>query len=587
MCGIIGYKGSKNAIEIVLNGLKRLEYRGYDSWGIASKEQGKINVAKKVGKIGAITTKDTKLNPSGLAIGHTRWATTGRVSEENAHPHLSMDNKIAVVHNGIVENYQELRDELKKKGYKFKSETDTEVIPMLIQEGLSKGISFRDALLSALKRIEGSFAVVAINTQNNEIGFGRRGSPLVLGIGEGEFFVASDIPAFLEHSNKVIYLNDDEYGIISDKIEVFDVKSNKPLKKEIVTINWNLEQAKKGNYPHYMLKEMTEQKFTIKKAIEQDAKLIEKVADKIRKADKVFFAACGTSYHASLNGAYMFLKNAGVMANVVIASEMENYAKTLTKKSVVIAVSQSGETADLLDAVKTAKQRGAITISIVNVMGSSLTRSCDLNIMMNAGPEICVLSTKSYTSQVAIVTLLSYALDGKTNEGKKKVEMAANEVPSVIDTNLKNLKALAAKIKNNTSMFLIGRDLAYPSALEGALKVKEVSYIHAEGFAGAELKHGTIALIDKGTPAITISNDSTRQLILSNAAEIKARGGYIIGIDSRNNEIFDYFIQVPELGDANPLVQIIPIQILAYYLALERKCDPDKPRNLAKSVTVK
>ena len=587
MCGIIGYKGSRNANEVVVKGLKRLEYRGYDSWGIVAKEDSKFNVFKKVGKIGDFSFEDLNFKKTNAAIGHTRWATTGAVTQKNAHPHLSQNNKIAVVHNGIIENYQELREELIKKGYKFISETDTEVIPQYIQYFMDNGKDFFDATKAALKKTEGYFAIAAINKDSSDIIAARRGSPLVLGAGNEEFFVASDIPAFLEYTNKVIYLDDNEIAKINNEIKIYDLKTEKEIKKEIKTINWTLEQAEKGNYPHFMLKEIVEQKETIKRAIEQPPELIKKVTEEIKKAYGVFFVGCGTSYHACVSTSYEFSEIAKKHVNVILASEFSNYRDFLTKNTLMIALSQSGETADLLDAVKTAKEKGVKVISVVNVMGSTLTRLADINIMMNSGPEICVLSTKSYTSQLAILLLLAYSAADRLDEGRELIEKAASHVDKLIEDNLKKLKGLAEKNKQQHDFFLIGRDLAYPSALEGALKIKEVSYIHAEGFAGGELKHGTIALIDKGTPTIVLSTDATRKLILANAEEIKSRGGYIIGIDSINNTAFDYFIRVPEVGAANPILMIIPIQILAYYLAVARGCDPDKPRNLAKSVTVK
>jgi glucosamine--fructose-6-phosphate aminotransferase (isomerizing) len=587
MCGIIAYKGQRNAIDVVLKGLKSLEYRGYDSWGIAAKYDHKLSIIKKVGKIGKVSLKSFSVAPSTLAIGHTRWATTGHVYKRNAHPQLSMNKKIAVVHNGIVENYQNLKANLVKKGFKFLSSTDTEVIPNLIQSFMDNGKSFRDAVRSSLKLLEGSFAVVVMHEDIDGFIVARRGSPLVIGTNHDEFFAASDVPAFLEFTSKVIYLDDDEYAVINKEVEVFNIKTNKEVKKQTALIDWNLEQAKKGDYAHFMLKEMCEQKFTVKRAIEQDPALIGNVTNMIKEAFGVFFVGCGTSYHACVSAAYVFAELCKKHVNVILASEFPNYENFLTDKTLMFAVSQSGETADLLEAVKTAKKHCVKVVSVVNVMGSTLTRLADVNIMMNSGPEICVLSTKSYTSQLAILLLLAYSVAGKLREGKKLISKAAGYIPDIIDKNLRTLSRLASLHKNKYDFFLIGRDLAYPSALEGALKIKEVSYIHAEGFAGGELKHGTIALIKDGVPVIVLATKGTRNLILSNAEEIKARGGYIIGINSENNKVYDFFIDVPEVGYANPILMIIPIQILAYYLALARGLDPDKPRNLAKSVTVK
>lgn len=585
MCGIIGYYGGGKGLANVGEGLKRLEYRGYDSWGVAWKdEDNNIIITKKIGKIGDERFSNEDIS---IAIGHTRWATHGEVIDKNAHPHISMNGKIVVVHNGIVENYQELKNFLEERGFKFISSTDTEVIPNLIQYFLEQNLSIKDAFREALLKLEGSYAVVAAIKDYNGLLFSRRGSPLVLGIGDKEMFVASDVPAFLEHTNTVIYLDDNEYGMLYQGWEIYDIKTNSRIMKEQQTIDWGIEEAKKGNYPHFMLKEIYEQSSTIKKAVEQDKVLIEKLTKMINEAVGIFFIGCGTSYHACVSGTYMFSHIAKKHVNAVLASEFRNYEEFLTKNTLVIALSQSGETADVLDAVKVAKQKGTKVIAITNVMGSTLTRLSDETIMMNAGPEICVLSTKSYTSQLAIILLLAYSSVGRLDEGKNLIKKTAELSDEIIKNNENALKMVARETKDKKDYFLIGRDLAYPSALEGALKIKEVSYIHAEGFAGGELKHGTIALIERGTPVIVLSTKDTRIMIRSNATEIKSRGGFIIGIDSENNSVYDVFIKVPELGYANPIAMIIPIQLIAYYLALERNCDPDRPRNLAKSVTVR
>ncbi len=599
MCGIIGYKGRKQAGSILLKGISNLEYRGYDSVGMLTVDYNKFDLRKDVGKVGEA---DKKLNfkemKGNIGMAHTRWSTCGGVTKINAHPHLSNDAKVSVVHNGIVENYQELRDELKSLGIKFVSECDTEVFPQHIAYLMKQGRNFKDAVHETLLKVEGSYAIVAVDV-SGEIIVARNGSPLVLGIGKDEIFAASDVPAFLEHTNKVVYLDDEEYAVLdlgnvvddgkvgNKSYEVYSVKTNKKIKKEIKMITWTLEQAKKGNYPHFMLKEITEQKETIRKAIEQDHELIEKVTAAIKNAHGVFFVGCGTSYHACVSASYIFAHVAKRHVNVVLASEFRNHENFLKKETLVIAVSQSGETADLLDAVKTAKAHGCKTIAIVNVMGSTLTRLCDTSVMMNSGPEICVLSTKSYTSQLALLLLFAYSSAGRLEEGKKIILDACKYVDKVIDDSLDKLKPLAEKLHKNHDFFLIGRDLAYPSALEGALKIKEVSYIHAEGFAGAELKHGTIALIEKGVPCVVLATNSTRQLILSNAMEIKSRGGFIIGVDSKENEVYDFHVNVPAAGDADPILMILPVQILAYYLALAKGFNPDFPRNLAKCVSVR
>jgi glucosamine--fructose-6-phosphate aminotransferase (isomerizing) len=476
---------------------------------------------------------------------------------------------------------------LLKKGFKFRSETDTEVIPLFVQYFMAKGLTFIQAVKKTISQLRGYFAIVVLCSSSDTVIGARNGSPLVVGVNKDEYFISSDIPAFLEYTRDVIYLNDNEMVIVDNDLKFIDLNSNEVLRKEVVHIDWSLEHAEKGDYAHYMLKEIVEQAHTIRTAIEQPRDLIEAVTTMLKESQGVFFVGCGTSYHACVSASYEFAAIAKKHVNVILASEFSNYKDFLTKDTLMVALSQSGETIDLIEAVKTAQSKGVKVVAIVNVMGSSLARLADYTIMMNSGPEICVLSTKSYTSQLAILLLLAYSTAGRLEEGKRLIIAAAAQVKDLIATNLNHLRGLANRFKNEPDFFIIGRDLAYASALEAALKIKEVSYIHAEGFAGGELKHGTIALIDKNKPVIVLSTQKTRAHILANAAEIKARGGYIIGIDSCNNPIYDYFIHVPSMGNADPLVMIIPIQILAYYLALARKLDPDKPRNLAKSVTVK
>ncbi len=587
MCGIIGYKGSREASKIILDGLKSLEYRGYDSVGIAVADKGKIEVRKGTGKIADAEKRlrFTEMKGS-IGIGHTRWATHGGVTEENAHPHLSNDGRIAVVHNGIIENFQELRKMLEDNGFKFKSETDTEVIPNLMQYYIARSMPFEKAFVEALRKLRGSFAIVSINRDGDRIAFGKRGSPLCIGIGKSEYFIASDVPAFLEHSKNVIYLEDNEYGFADGELEIYNVHGKK-IEKKAHELSWDIEQAKKGHYDHFTIKEINEQPESIIKAIKQDPDIIKKATDMLKDANGIFFIGCGTSFHACVSASYTFSNIAKRHVNVVLASEFRNYEDFLTPKTLVICLTQSGETADVIDALNFAKKHSCKTIAIVNVMGSTITRMCGLNVMMNVGPEISVVSTKAYTAELAILTLLAYSLAGRLSEGKKLITKAANSLGDVIRDNDKKLAELAKKIKDRRDMFLIGRDLAYPSALEGALKIKEISYIHAEGFAGAELKHGSIALIEKGVPVIVFSTEDTKELIRSNAMEVKARGAFIIGIGAEKNEVFDIFIDVPSFSDADPIAMIVPVQILAYYLAVYKGYDPDKPRNLAKSVTVR
>ena len=585
MCGIIGYTGSKDAVPLVIDGLKTLEYRGYDSCGIAVINEGEIVVKKDVGRVEQLQ------NGNGLhgnvAVGHTRWATHGGVTQSNAHPHLSNDRSIVVVHNGIIENYQELRKELQDKGFVFSSQTDTEVIPNLIQfYAASK--PYIDAVREALNRLDGSFAVVIGRKGEQRLVAARKESPLVLGVAEHGLFVASDIPAFLDQTKQVVYLHDMDMVVLEQKPQVFNLKTGLPVERSTDSIAWDIEAAKKGAFEHFMLKEITEQAETVAKAIEQDKESIEEIAEAIRKAKGVYFVACGSSYNACKAAEYKFSWLAKRHINVALASEFPNYKDFLLPDSLVIALSQSGETADVLAAVKAAKEKGARVISIVNVMGSSLARESDKTVMMHAGPEICVLATKSYTSQLAILTLIAYALAGKYEEGKGKLKELIRHIYYLTSANMRiYIRRLADQLRYANHIYTVGRGMQFPTALEAALKIKEVSYIHAEGFAGGELKHGTIALIDHGTPCIVFTSKDTEKEMIGNAMELKARGAYIIGIGPNNNEAFDFFIKVREAEEANSICQIIPVQLLAYQLAVLRGCDPDKPRNLAKSVTVK
>ena len=586
MCGITGVVSDSNAPFKAFTGLKKLEYRGYDSWGIAFKSCDGIEIHKAVGRISA-PEKGTLNHNSYASIAHTRWATHGKVTVENAHPHISNDKSIAIVHNGIMENYQEVKQHLKEKGFTFYSETDTEVLANLIQLKVAEKKSFVEGVRAALHEVEGSYAILALHNNSYELVAAKNGSPLALGIGNNELFAASDVAAFLPYTKTAVYLNDNEMALLGNELKVFDIKTGKEIQYRKKQILWTVEQAEKGNYNHFMAKEIAEQPLTIKKSIEQEKGKVEKVAGLIKKAKGVFFVGCGTSYHSCISSSYLFSNIAKMHVNVVLASEFRNYNEFLKPETLVIAVSHSGETADVIDAIKTAKSKGSKVVAIVNVMDSTIMRLSAEHLFMNAGPEICVLSTKSYTSQLSILSLLAYAVAGRLGEGRKLVEEAAKNAEETIKRNEPIAKEIAKKFSKARDFFLIGRDLAFPTALEGALKIKEVSYIHAEGFAGGELKHGTIALIEEGVPCIVLSTDETRPLIISNATEVKSRGGVIIGVDSKEDKIFDYFMKVDELGNANPITMILPIQLLAYHLALERNCDPDKPRNLAKSVTVK
>ena len=590
MCGIIGYTGYRQAANICLAALQRLEYRGYDSVGMAIATENHIEVRKDTGKVAEVNEKVSFQEMKGTTgIGHTRWATHGGVTKTNSHPHTSNNGEIVVIHNGIVENYQELKKQLQNEGFTFHTETDTETIPNLIEYEMRQGKTFQQATMDTVKQLHGYYAVLAMHQGETKIIGTRNGSPLVVGLGEGENYLASDIPAFLEYTKKVQYINDHDFVVLeTDKVTFYSVETGEELTRPVHSVDWDLEQAEKGSFDHFMMKEITEQVDTVKAAINQDKETLFHVANHVKNAKGVFLVACGSSYHACLTASYLFSKVAKMHVNVVLGSEFSNYEHFLTPETLVIFVSQSGETIDVLDAVRSAKKMGSRVISIVNVVGSSLYRESAHNLLLNAGPEICVLSTKTYTAQLTVLSLLIYTVADKYEEGKHELENLWNMIYNLTSENTRiYIQQLAEKLQHHEHVFLIGRGLQFPTAMEAALKIKEVSYIHAEGFSGGELKHGTIALIEEGTPCIVFSSTETEKEIISNAMEIKARGGYIIGINHNKNEVFDYFIKVPDVGDLNPVTQIIPIQILSYQLAVLRGADPDKPRNLAKSVTVK
>jgi glucosamine--fructose-6-phosphate aminotransferase (isomerizing) len=586
MCGIIGYVGNRKASTILLKGLKNLEYRGYDSAGIAiNHTTGHTEVRKSAGKIEEIGRHLNFESIEGnIGIAHTRWATHGAVTDENAHPHTDCEGKIAVVHNGIIENYKELKELLISKGHRFTSGTDSEVIAHLIEENLNYG--FENACMKAFSSLKGSYAILAVKEDEAKIVGARKDSPLVLGIAEHGIFLASDIPSFLEWTNKVMYLNNYDF-IIAENGGVKVYNEGKEVLRQIDTIGWDIEEAKKGEFKHFMMKEMSEQAETVMRALLQDKNTVMDIADEIKNAFGVFFVGCGSSYHACLAGSYLFSRIAKVHVNSVLASEFENYEHFLTDRTLAFAVSQSGETADVLFAVRAAKSKGSKVIGITNVMGSSLTMEGHALIMMHSGPEICVLSTKTYTSQVVLMTLLAYAVAGKYEEGLKKIGGLYLDIYNLTSRTMRDsLAKLAEILRDKWDIYLIGRGLQYTTALEAALKIKEVSYIHAEAFAGGELKHGPLALIEDGTPCIVFVSAENKSKILSNAEEVKSRGGYIIGVSSEQDDLFDFWIKVPEAEELNPIIQIIPMQVLAYELAVLRGLDPDKPRNLAKSVTV-
>ncbi|WP_324735875.1 glutamine--fructose-6-phosphate transaminase (isomerizing) [Thermococcus sp. SY098] len=601
MCGIIGYIGERKACHVLVDGLKRLEYRGYDSVGIVTEEDGKLHIRKGAGKIDELKEKLGLLEmPGKRGIGHTRWATHGIPNDINAHPHTDCTGKIAVVHNGIIENYIELKDELLRKGHKFKSDTDTEIIAHLIEDALKDFNNFEDALRYALLRLKGSFALGIIYTHDREhLYFVRNESPLVLGIGHGEMFAASDIPAFLPYTNKAVFLDDGEYAVVTkDSFVVKDLKTGKVKEKKVHEINWTLEMAEKQGYKHFMLKEIHEQPKAVKEAIYGNLEMIDKIAREIANYEKIYIVAMGTSYHAALVGKYLFQRLVKKVPVVEDASEFRyEFEDLIDKDTLVIAITQSGETADTLAAIKLAKKRGAKVLSIVNVVGSMATRLSDLVLYTHAGPEIGVAATKTYTTQLTVISMLAIALAKYLNtadrEYLQKIEAELYDMPKYIEAALgyeNKIKNLAERLKDKRDFFYIGRGISLATALEGALKLKEISYIHAEGLSAGELKHGPLALIEEGVPVVAIApSGKTLEKMISNIQEAKARGALIISLgDSEElKKVSDTLIKMPKVDEVlSPIVYIVPLQLLAYHLAVLRGNDPDKPRNLAKSVTV-
>ncbi|MBI4079223.1 MAG: glutamine--fructose-6-phosphate transaminase (isomerizing) [Candidatus Levybacteria bacterium] len=587
MCGIFGYVGSQsNAANLVLEGLKLLEYRGYDSWGIAVKKGKTIAVDKHVGKIGDASVS---LAQSTIGIGHTRWATHGGVTVANAHPHLDCKKTIAVIHNGIIENFSEIKKELIKKGHTFISETDTEVVSHLIEENLKK-VGFASAVRDAFNRLHGLNAIVVMYAPSKEIVAAKTGSPLVIGVGENELFVASDAVGIVKHTRNVIFLEDNQMAVLGYKLKLIRLPHGKEIPPKIHRINWEFEQVSKGKYKHFLLKEINEQPVVLKNIAlhhNEQARILAKV---IGDAFGTFMLGCGTASYAALAGTYIFSHIAKKHVNFSIGSEFNYLEDYLTNRSLVIPISQSGETIDVVEPVERAKEKGATIAAIVNVLGSTLYRQAKYKILLGAGPEKAVVGTKSFTAMVAELLLCAYTFISKQRDGRQLLLETAKDVASILgDISISKIKKVAQTLKNREHIYIIGRGLSYATALEAALKIKETSYIHAEGFAGGELKHGVIALIEKGTPCIVIApNDETYEDIVSNAQEIKARGGYIIGIGPKNNDVFAEWLPTADTKEATMLSQIVISQLLAYYLALARGIkDPDKPRNLAKSVTVK
>lgn len=589
---------------MAVEGLKSLEYRGYDSWGVTWKEGDNLKVKKEIGKISGVDGQSLSKSSS-LAIGHTRWATHGGVTRENAHPHLNEDQTIAVIHNGIIENYQELKGELKAKGHVFLSQTDTELIPHLIEEYMKEGGDFAHAVRLACKRFTGRSGILAVHSLSDTLVGMRTGSPLIVGVEKGGalrraqgdtassvsgYFIASDTPAFQAHTRTVQYLDDGEMVITNGNSILFcDITTGEERTKREIEIPASAKASDKGDFAHFMLKEIMDQKESIARAVNQSEQEIETIAEAIRNAKGTFLVGCGTAGKACMAAEYFFSVVAEHHVNFAPASEFKLYHHFLKKESLLIVVSQSGETADVLEAMQVAKSKGANVLSIVNVSGSSIDRASDTTLCINAGPERAVASTKALTGQLAVLLLIAYALALRLKEGKKLLLETAAMINDMLNPRyVERLRQLAERIKRHENLYIIGKSWNYPMALESAIKIQEVSYIHAEGFAGGELKHGPIALIEEGTPCIVLAGrDEVLPDILSNAVQLRARGGMIIGVSPEPNEIFDEWIKVPDVSFAQAIVNIIPIQVLAYFLAVQRGKDPDMPRNLAKSVTVK
>jgi glutamine---fructose-6-phosphate transaminase (isomerizing) len=609
MCGIVGYVGSKVASPMLIDGLKRLEYRGYDSAGISTLNGNGLETRKAVGKIVKLETAVEQSPITGsVGIAHTRWATHGAPNECNAHPHHDCTNSIAVVHNGIIENATALRKELETRGHKFRSETDTEVLAHLIEAASDDGEPLEDAVMDALRLIEGTYGIAVISTRDpNKIVCARKGSPLLLGLGDHEFYVASDVAAILEHTRQVVYLDDGEMGVLTpDGYEVLDLNARR-VRKGVSRIDWDLDQIEKGGFDHFMLKEIFEQPQTITNTMrgrlvaeEGFSKLggLNMTRDELQEVDHVIITACGTSWHSALIGEMMMEELARIPTETEYASEFRYRNPIVTPKTLCIVISQSGETADTLAAMREAKQRGAKTLGLVNVVGSTIAREDDGGIYLHAGPEIGVASTKAFTSQVIALALLTLKLGRRRSLSVVKgreIAQAMLALPAQIQSILdraKEIEAIAERFKDATNFLYLGRGYNFPVALEGALKLKEISYIHAEGYPAAEMKHGPIALIDENMPVVFIApHDSVFDKVTSNVQEVKARGGRVIALTSRDEPSLegkiDFEIRIPETIDMlYPVLAAIPLQLLAYYIAAKRGLDVDQPRNLAKSVTV-
>ncbi|MFC2129675.1 glutamine--fructose-6-phosphate transaminase (isomerizing) [Bacteroidota bacterium] len=610
MCGIVGYIGSRNAYPILIKGLKRLEYRGYDSSGVALLN-GKVNVYKKQGKVADLEDYATGMDISGtIGIGHTRWATHGEPSDLNAHPHTSKNGIFTIIHNGIIENYTYLKESLKEQGYACKSETDTEVLANLIEYIYnSQKVSAEIAVRIALSKVIGAYGLVIIcSEEKDKIIAARKSSPLVIGLGDNEYFLASDATPIIEYTDRVIYLNNDDVAIIKRDELVLKTIKNDILEPDIQTLDLGISEIEKNGYEHFMLKEIFEQPRSIRDTFRgrlsfdtNEIKLggLYPVHEKLINAKRIIIVACGTSWHAGLVGEYLFEDLARVQVEVDYASEFRYRNPLISKDDIVIAISQSGETADTLAAIQLAKDAGATVLGICNVVGSTISRETDAGVYTHAGPEIGVASTKAFTAQVTVLTMMAIMIareKGLINDERFSGLLTdLDEIPIKIETILSHndhFKEIAGIFKDSNNALYLGRGVSYPVALEGALKLKEISYIHAEGYPAAEMKHGPIALIDENMPVVVIATkDHSYEKIVSNVQEVKARNGVVIAIVNEGDETIvnmaDYVIEIPQTDPVlMSLLSSIPLQLIAYHIAVMRDCHVDQPRNLAKSVTV-
>jgi len=607
MCGIIGYIGSNGATPLLLEGLKRMEYRGYDSAGVAVMNGGGVETRKAAGKISELERALATSPVDGdMGIGHTRWATHGVPNECNAHPHLDCKGNIAVVHNGIIENSGTLKQGLQARGHKFVSDTDTEVIAHLIEEAFDGNLE--DAVIEALWQIEGTYGIAVVSSQDrNKIVAARKGSPLLIGLGEGEYYVASDVSAILAHTREVVYLDDGDVAVLTrDGYTVLNQRAQE-LERRVSKIDWDLDQIERGGFDHFMLKEIFEQPATVENCMrgrllpdQGTSKLggLNMTDEELLRFDNILITACGTSWHSALIGEHMLESLARIPVEVEYASEFRYRNPVVTDKTLCIVISQSGETADTLAAMREAKSRGARTYGIVNVVGSTIARESDGGIYVHAGPEIGVASTKAFTSQVIALLLFTLKLARLRNlsmvDGKaiiQEMQALPAKIQNVLDR-APEIEKIAEEFKNAQNFLYLGRGYSFPTALEGALKLKEISYIHAEGYPAAEMKHGPIALIDENMPVLFITpHDAVFDKVVSNVQEVKARGGRVIAITTRDEESLegklDYEFRIPETKEMlTPVLASVPLQLLAYYIAVKRGANVDQPRNLAKSVTV-